>query len=123
LSTGDRVELAEVLASTGEQAGVIWSLQNSGDLNANLVHFGAGEGVREHVNDEVDVLVIGVSGSGEARVNDTSHRLFAGTLIFIPKGARRSTRGASGDFAYVSIHRRRGPLEIGGKRRGERSEE
>lgn len=113
MSNGDRVELAEILASTGERAGVIWSLRQSGDLNANLVRFEAGEGVREHANNEVDVLIVGVSGSGEVRVGDTRHHLYAGTLVFVPKGSRRSTRSASGDFSYLTVHQRRGPLKIG----------
>jgi hypothetical protein len=33
--------------------------------------------------------------------------------VFIPKGARRSTVSASEDFAYLTVHRRRGPLQIG----------
>lgn len=114
----DSVELGEILACAGERTGAIWSLREGGDLNANLVRFGRREGVGEHVNDEVDVLMVGVAGSGEVRVDDEPHRLFAGTLILVPKGARRLTRGVSEDFAYLTVHRRRGPLEIGVPRRG-----
>ncbi len=42
--------------------------------------------------------------------------LRAGTVAFVPKGARRSTRGGSGGFAYLTVHRRRGPLRIGSTR-------
>jgi hypothetical protein len=41
---------------------VIWTLDASSDLNANLVRFGTAQGVGEHVNDEVEVIVVGVSG-------------------------------------------------------------
>ena len=44
--------IAEILACTEERTAVIWSLQESRDLNVNLVHFTRGEGVEEHVNDE-----------------------------------------------------------------------
>jgi quercetin dioxygenase-like cupin family protein len=93
---------------------VIWALEESGDLNANLVRFDAGGGVGEHVNDEVDVLFVGVAGSGFVRVEEEEHPLSAGTLVFVPKGARRSTGALSDGFAYLTVHRRRGPLTIGG---------
>ena len=57
------VDLFEELAA-GERAGVVWTLEQGDDINVNLVRFPAGRGVDEHVNEEVDVLVIGVSGSG-----------------------------------------------------------
>jgi quercetin dioxygenase-like cupin family protein len=112
LSTEYSATIAEILASTKERTGVIWSLQESRDLNVNLVQFAEGEGVGEHVNDEVDVLFVGVSGSGEVRINGTLHGLSSGTLILIPKGVRRSTRGTSANFAYLTVHQRRGPLKI-----------
>jgi quercetin dioxygenase-like cupin family protein len=93
---------------------VIWALEESGDLNANLVRFDAGGGVEEHVNDEVDVLFVGVAGSGTVRVDAEEHALSAGTLVFVPRGARRSTGASSDGFAYLTVHRRRGPLRIGG---------
>jgi quercetin dioxygenase-like cupin family protein len=107
------VDLYEELAA-GERAGVVWTLEQGADINVNMVRFPPGRGVGEHVNEEVDVLVIGVSGSGVVAVDGYEHHLRAGTVAFVPKGARRSTRSDSGDFAYLTIHRRRGPLRIGG---------
>jgi quercetin dioxygenase-like cupin family protein len=112
------VNLGEIAASASGQAGVIWTLEESGDLNANLVRFEAGGGVGEHVNDEVDVVIFSVSGSGLVEVNGEEHPLSRGTMVFVPRGARRSTRSTSGDFAYLSVHRRRGPLRIGGRASG-----
>jgi hypothetical protein len=56
---------------------------------------------------------VGVSGAGDVRVDGWEHALGAGKLVFVPKGARRSTRSASEDFAYLTVHRQRGPLRIG----------
>ena len=81
--------------------------------NANLIRFGAGRGVGEHVNDEVDVVFVGASGTGEVKVDGREHALHAGKLVFVPRGARRSTQGVSADFAYLTVHGRRGPLRIG----------
>ena len=73
MSTEYSATIAEILASTKKRTGVIWSLQESRDLNVNLVLFSEGEGVGDHVNDEVDVLLVCVSGSGEVRINGTLH--------------------------------------------------
>jgi quercetin dioxygenase-like cupin family protein len=107
------VDLIKELA-TEERAGVVWTLEQSDQINVNLVRFPAGRGVGEHVNEEVDVLVVGISGSGLVEVDGHKHYLRAGTVAFVPKGAHRSTRSESGDFAYLTVHRRRGPLQIGG---------
>ena len=110
---GDSVNLGEIAASACGRAGVLWTLEASSDLNANLVRFETGDGVGEHVNDEVDVLIVGISGSGSVDVDGREHQVSTGTMVFVPKGARRSTRSASMDFSYLTVHRRRGPLQIG----------
>jgi quercetin dioxygenase-like cupin family protein len=108
------MDLNELVASAGDRGGGIWALEGSSDLNANLVRFGAGRGVGEHVNEEVDMLFVGVAGSGSVRVDGEEHSLSAGTLVFVPKGVRRSTSASSDGFAYLPVHQRRGPLRIGG---------
>lgn len=109
------MDLRELLATAGDRGGAIWTLEGSGDLNANLVRFDAGEGVGEHVNDEVDVLFVGISGSGYVEVDGERHSLGSGKLAFARKGTRRSTRAAAGGLAYLTVHRRRGLLGIGGR--------
>jgi quercetin dioxygenase-like cupin family protein len=114
MSAGVSVDFDQVLAASGDR-GVIWALEASGDLNANLVRFDAGGGVGEHVNEEVDVLFVGVAGTGTVRVDGEEHPLSAGTLVFAPKGVGRSTVALSDGLAYLTVHRRRGPLGIGDK--------
>jgi quercetin dioxygenase-like cupin family protein len=101
------------ISATDPGTGVVWTLEGSTQVNANLVRFDAGGGVREHVNVEVDVLFVGVAGSGIVRVDGEEHVLSAGRLVFAPRGARRSTGTSSDGFAYLAVHRRRGPLRIG----------
>jgi quercetin dioxygenase-like cupin family protein len=108
------VNLHEAITVSGEQAGVVWALRGSDDLNANLVRFASGRGIDEHTNAEVDVIFVGVLGSGVVTVDGDPHPLSAGTIAFVPKGTRRSTKSTSEDFAYLTVHRRRGPLQIGG---------
>ena len=108
----DPVNLHEVIAAAGERAGVVWSLRGSEDLNANLVRFTSGRGVDEHTNAEVDVIFVGISGSGVVTIDGDEHPLSAGTIAFVPKGTQRSTGSTSEDFAYLTVHRRRGLLQI-----------
>jgi len=110
----DEVDLGEIAASAVGRTGAVWTLEGSGELNANLVRFERDGGVEEHVNDEVDVIIVGVSGSGLINVDEEEHPVSSGTMVFVPRGARRSTRAVSGGFAYLSVHRRRGPLQISG---------
>jgi quercetin dioxygenase-like cupin family protein len=107
------MDLAGMAAAAGERTGVIWTLLESDDLNANLVRFGAGGGVGEHINDEVDVIFVGVSGTGSVLTNGEEHRLSAGTLVFVSKGTGRSTLALSEGFSYLTVHLRRDPLQIG----------
>ena len=75
MTAGVSVNFGELLATAGDRAGVIRTLEGSGDLNANLnlVRFDAGGGVGEHVNDEVDVLFVVVVGSGFVSVDGEEH--------------------------------------------------
>jgi hypothetical protein len=80
------VNLKAVAATADDRAGVIWTLDVSCDLNANLVRFGTGHGVEEHVNDLVEVIVLRVSESGFVAVDREEHALSAGMVVFMPKG-------------------------------------
>jgi quercetin dioxygenase-like cupin family protein len=87
----------------------VWAYQ-SADLNVNLLAWDAGEGVVEHINSEVDVLLVGIAGEGRVEVDGTVHALRAGQAIIVPKGARRAIHAASDRFAYLTCHRRRAGL-------------
>lgn len=113
MTVGGSVKLSEIAASARGRAGVVWTLDAGIELNANLVRFGVGGGVGEHVNDEVEMIVLGIAGSGFVRVDGEERRVSNGTLTFVPRGVRRSIRSLSEDFAYLTVHRRRGPLQVG----------
>jgi mannose-6-phosphate isomerase-like protein (cupin superfamily) len=100
------------LASLAQESAIrqpVWAYQ-SADLNVNLLVWGADEGVVEHVNSEVDVLLVGIAGDGLVEVDGTAHPLRAGQAVIIPKGARRAIRSTHGRFAYLTCHRRRAGL-------------
>jgi quercetin dioxygenase-like cupin family protein len=87
----------------------LWARQ-SADLHINLLTFATGTGVAEHVNAELDVLLVGVAGAGEVVIDGTMHVLRPGCAILIPRNARRAIRSTEGPFSYLSCHRRRAML-------------
>ncbi len=105
---GDPVDLAAE-ARAARVSGAIWTNQSE-DLNANLLVFTSGEGVGEHVNTEVDVLLVGIAGEGVVQVDGSPRVLSAGHALVVPKGVSRSTQGLSNPFAYLTCHRRRAGL-------------
>lgn len=98
------VDVAALAAGSAEA--VPWSTR-SADLNVNLLHFQAGDGVAPHVNGEVDVLLVGVAGEGEVLAGAATYPLRPGRVVLIPKGVERGTRATSAHFAYLSCHRAR----------------
>jgi len=96
--------------------GATWTRQSE-DLDVNLLVFTAGEGVADHVNAEVDVLLVGISGAGAVSVDGKREILCAGKAMIIPKGAQRGIRSISDPFAYLTCHRRRGGLWPTGRSR------
>jgi quercetin dioxygenase-like cupin family protein len=106
--TEEGVDLA-ALARAATAPGAIWTRQSE-DLNVNLLVFASGEGVAEHINTEVDVLLVGIAGAGAVTVDGTCQILRAGQALLIPKGANRGIRSLSDPFAYLTCHCRRGGL-------------
>ena len=95
------------LADLTGRSGAVWSLPHGGDLDANLVHLVPDDGIGEHRNDEVDVLVVVRGGTGEIVVDGRPSALSDGVVVLVPKGAARSIRAGGDGLAYLSIHRRR----------------
>jgi quercetin dioxygenase-like cupin family protein len=96
-------------------SGPVWGVA-SDDLNATLLCWKAGGGPPEHVNEERDVLVVVLDGSAILRIDGEERQLERGETVIIAKGqARRLTAGPDG-VRYLSVHRRRPPLQIGSAR-------
>ena len=101
--------LGDLLAGDGPD-GPRWS-HTSAQLNINLIRLSTGATIPLHRNAEVDVLLLIVAGMGSATIDDASYTLHAGDLLLIPRGAERSLRSDSDDFAYVTCHQRRAGLQ------------
>jgi quercetin dioxygenase-like cupin family protein len=103
-------DLAEFLDA--EDDGVHWTLAGSDDLNANLVRLGPDRSMAEHRNEDVDVLVIVMAGSARLVVDDEDRLVAPGVLALVPRGATRAIHAGADGLAYITVHRRRGPLGI-----------
>jgi mannose-6-phosphate isomerase-like protein (cupin superfamily) len=97
-------ELIDALAGSGP--GPVFGRELE-DLNLTLLAWPAGHENKAHVNNEVDVVTVVLSGTGAAVVGGEEHVLFAGAVLIIPKGTERSLRSTSEDFRYLNIHKRR----------------
>ncbi|PCG81892.1 hypothetical protein CIB93_32995 [Streptomyces sp. WZ.A104] len=105
----------ELLASAGPDArGALWHLGEVGrELDANLVRLPAGAEVGEHQEDVLDVLLLVVAGGGSLRSGDgQALELGTSTLLWLPRGSRRSFAAGPDGLAYVTVHRRRPGLAI-----------
>jgi mannose-6-phosphate isomerase-like protein (cupin superfamily) len=91
--------------------GPIWGTASE-DLNATLLTWRAGEGPPEHVNDERDVLVVVLAGSATVSTDADECELAAGETMIIEKGRRRRITAGRDGVRYLSVHRRRLPLQI-----------
>lgn len=93
----------------GAQRRIAWSSQSQ-DLNVNLITLNQGEEIAEHRNNEVDVLLTGIDGSGQIDVNGEHYTLQAGQALIIPKGTTRRIDCTDDRFAYLTCHRLRSGL-------------
>ena len=107
-ATGQVVDMEALAGAAAEEgmAGPLWSVSTA-DLNANVLRFAAGDGVPEHVNTEVDVLMLVVRGEGALTLDGTELRVRGGQLVMLPKGTRRAIRAENEELVYVTVHRRR----------------
>ena len=102
-------EAIDLLALDG--SGPLWGIA-SADLNATLLSWPVGHEVPEHVNAGLDVFVVVLTGHGTVTIDGRPHDLAGGSAILVPRGARRRIVAGDSGVRYLSIHRRRGPLQI-----------
>lgn len=93
------------------QAGPVWGIASE-ELNATLLEWRAGDGPAEHVNAERDVLLAVLAGSVVLQTDDDERELVAGEATIIAKGLRRKISAGRHGVRYLSVHRRRPPLQI-----------
>jgi uncharacterized cupin superfamily protein len=58
------------------------------------------------------VLLIVLEGGASAEVDGFEHALVAGSALLVDKGRSRAIRAGDDGLRYLSVHRRRGPLQV-----------
>jgi hypothetical protein len=119
--------LDDLVARAGAgQVGALWRLAEPGrQLDANLVRLAPGAEVGEHVEGELDVLLVVVAGDGElgggalgvgqpGGTGPEREPLAAGTVVWLPRQSHRSLHAGPDGLVYLTTHRRRPGLTIGG---------
>jgi mannose-6-phosphate isomerase-like protein (cupin superfamily)/hemerythrin len=84
----------------------------SDELNVTPLSWQAGTGPPEHVNEERDVLIVVLDGSATLSIDGDERELARGDAAIVAKGRMRKITAGRGGVRYLSIHRRRPPLQI-----------
>ena len=77
-----------------------------------LLAWPADELTPDHVNNERDVLIVVISGSGTIEIDGHPHPLAAHQAVLVEKGRRRRIHASAAGIRYLSIHRAHGGLAI-----------
>ena len=108
----DGHRIAEAAALHG-RSGALWRLTGSRQLNLNFVRLAEGKGIPAHVELDVDLALVVISGFGAATVDDTAQPLAPGVVLFLPGGSTRAIVCHDEPLIYATIHVARAGLSIG----------
>jgi hypothetical protein len=108
------VDVTALLAA--QDTGVLWS--STGQLQSNVVALAADGAVDEHVEDQLDVLLVVVAGAGRLTRSapgsaPVEEQLRAPAVCLLPAGTRRSLLAGPTGLVLVTAHRARPPLMPG----------
>lgn len=105
-----------IAGASPEQGGALWRLAESGrQLDANLVRLPPGASVGEHVENDLDVLLLVVDGGGEIEDGAGGRRTLAPkAVLWLPRTSRRSLRAGPEGLVYLTVHRRRPGMTVRG---------
>ncbi|MGY0466157.1 cupin domain-containing protein [Kitasatospora sp. cg17-2] len=112
--SGDGVAVEALLREAGaDAAGALWRLTGTErQLDANVVRLRPGAAVAAHVEPDLDVLVLGLTGQGTLRCAGVEHTLEPGALRLLPHGAERAVAAGAEGVVYLTVHRRRPGLAV-----------
>ncbi|WP_351236219.1 cupin domain-containing protein [Streptomyces sp. NPDC002133] len=111
---GVLARLAELSdGASQEQSGALWRLtEDARQLDANVVRLLPDTRVAEHIEPDLDVLLYVTDGGGVLHVDGEPQDVAAGSLVWLPRGIRRSLRAGPEGLVQLSVHRRRPGLAI-----------
>jgi uncharacterized protein (DUF2249 family) len=108
--------LPQILGDTtslGVGAGAVWTLPASPrDLDANIIHLPAGDGIDAHVGPDLDVLLLVLDGDGWLTTELAVLELRPGAIVWLPRRSRRQFLAGPRGLRYFSVHQRRQALAL-----------
>ena len=93
------------------QGGPEWGTATD-DLNATLLAWPPGAGTGEHVNAELDVILVVLDGTATIELDGESRLARTGEVVVLEKGRRRRVTAGPAGVRYLTVHRRREGLDI-----------
>jgi len=104
----DETPVARVLAdlhaladNSAVPAGARWTLAEPGrQLDANLVHLPPGERVGTHVERDLDVVLVVISGDGSVGTPEGPQQVAVGNLVWLPHGSTRDLTAGPAGLTY-----------------------
>lgn len=93
--------------------GPLWGMA-SAELNATLLVWPPGHELVDDTPSELDVLLVVLDGGGTAELDGQEHVLAPGSALLVERGRKRAIRAGDEGLRYLSVHRRRGLLQVAG---------
>jgi len=108
---GNPEAVVDLLGRAG--TGALWGMA-SAELNATLLAWPPGYALVEQTASELEVLLVVLEGGGTATVDGREHELAPGSALMVERGRTRAIRAGADGLRYLSVHGRRGPLQVAG---------
>jgi quercetin dioxygenase-like cupin family protein len=91
--------------AAGAAPGSAWQAE-AGDLRARLVVLAPDGELSGHVNREVDLVLVGVSGGGVVTIEGNDVTLGPGVAVLVAQGTHRRVGAGSEGLSLLAVHRR-----------------
>ena len=97
----------------GSAPGAVWRLTEPvRDLDSNIIHLAAGDGIEAHPGAGLDVLIHVLHGSGTLGTADGELPVRAGDLLWMPRLSLRSFTAGDHGLVYHTVHQRKPGLQV-----------
>ncbi|MFI6284966.1 cupin domain-containing protein [Streptomyces sp. NPDC051018] len=104
---------ADAAAVPDDRGGAVWRLAEPGrQLDANIIRMRPGARIDSHVENDLDVLLCVLDGSGELESDAGPQHLEPGAVAWFPRGARRALAAGPDGLVCLTSHPRRPGLSI-----------